>query len=159
MAKSEATTTYWRLRLDGRLHGLFRRVTGGSQGLALAHLGESAWIDDPELLRWWLDPGDRDLVEVSREVAQAVVREVDIDAPAEPAAKPFRELSTLIRRSFDLYITQAQELNPGAILRRVDEPRPEGDAVVIPFEDAASGSRYEVLAWPDGAVNGLRQVF
>lgn len=70
----------------------------------------------------------------------------------------FRDLPTLTRRSFDLYITQAQELNDGAILRVAGQPRPEGEATVVPFEDAATGSRYEVLVWPDGTVNGRRQV-
>ena len=70
----------------------------------------------------------------------------------------FRELSTLMRRSFDLYITQAQQLNPQAVLRRVGKPRPEGDAFVVAFEDVKSGARYEVLCWPNGAVNGFRTV-
>lgn len=70
----------------------------------------------------------------------------------------FRDLTPLERRSFDAYITDAQAANPQAILRRVGEPRPEGKATVVPFEDTNSGSRYEVLVWPDGAVNGLRTV-
>lgn len=70
----------------------------------------------------------------------------------------WREIPPLVRRSFELYIQQAQEINPGAVLRRIGEPRPEGEATVVPFEDSATGSRYEVLCWPDGSVNGLRSV-
>lgn len=70
----------------------------------------------------------------------------------------WRDLPPLMRLSFDLYLQQAQEINEGAVLRRIGEPRPEGEATVVPFEDSASGSRYEVLCWSDGSVNGLRPV-
>lgn len=69
----------------------------------------------------------------------------------------FRDLTPLERRSYDLYIAQARLANPQAVFRRVGDPRPEGNATVVGFEDGA-GSRYEVLVWPDGAVNGLRTV-
>ena len=68
------------------------------------------------------------------------------------------DLSALMRTSLTLYIQQAQELNANAVLRLVGEPRPEGDAMVVPFEDTKSGSRFEVLCWPDGSVNGLREI-
>lgn len=70
----------------------------------------------------------------------------------------FRDLTPLERRSYDLYIAQARAANPQAILRRVGDPRPEGEATVVPFVEGSSGSRFEVLVWPDGAVNGLRAV-
>jgi hypothetical protein len=70
----------------------------------------------------------------------------------------FRDLTPLERRSFDLYITQAQQANPQAVLGRVGDPRPEAGATVVPFADSKSGSRYEVFVWPDGSVNGFRAV-
>lgn len=70
----------------------------------------------------------------------------------------FRDLSPLQRLSLDEWIARAQEANPAALIRRVGEPRPDGDAVAVPLEDGATGSRYEVLVWPDGRVNGQREL-
>jgi hypothetical protein len=71
----------------------------------------------------------------------------------------FRDLPALERRSLDLWIARAQAENPAAVLRRAGEPRAGSfGEVAVPLEDGATGARYEVLVWPDGAVNGLREL-
>lgn len=70
----------------------------------------------------------------------------------------FRDLPPLQRLQLDEWIAHAQEENPAAVIRRVGEPRPSGEAVAVPLEDGATGSRYEVLLWSDGSVNGLREL-
>jgi hypothetical protein len=49
--------------------------------------GEEGWVEDATLLRWWLDPGDRDLIEVSREEARSVASAagIELDQPAATA--------------------------------------------------------------------------
>lgn len=60
--------TFWRQRFDGQYYGLFRRSYTDDGGYAgLAYLGADGWVEDPTLLRWWLDPGDRDFLEATRE--------------------------------------------------------------------------------------------
>lgn len=66
------TTTYWRLRVEGRAEGLFRRSEQDGAPFEFAYLGEGGWISDATLYRWWLDPGDHDLVQVDRETAEGV---------------------------------------------------------------------------------------
>ena len=76
-------TTYWRTRWDdGQLRGLFRRIERDNAGSLFAYLGEKGWVSDQTLFRWWLDPGDRDLVEISREQAEAVTSAAGIDLDA-----------------------------------------------------------------------------
>lgn len=72
--------------------------------------------------------------------------------------KEFRDLSPLERTSFDLWIARAQEANPSAAIGRSGPIRPEGEATAVPLEESKSGRRYEVLLWPSGAVNGLREL-
>lgn len=65
-------TTFWRLRIGGKSEGLFRRTEQGGTPVEFAFLGEDGWVKDDTLYRWWLDPGDYDLVRVDRETAEAV---------------------------------------------------------------------------------------
>lgn len=70
-------------------------------------------------------------------------------------------LPLVVRRSFDVYLTEFQAKNAGARLGRVGVPRQEGDDAsdfAIPYEDAASGTRYEVAISPAGAVGATRQI-
>lgn len=71
----------------------------------------------------------------------------------------FRELPTVVRRSFESFVRAFQDEHPGAILRRVSEPR-EGAAgeFVIPFEDEPTGARYEVAVSEAGAVFDPKRV-
>jgi hypothetical protein len=77
------TTTFWRLMLDGKPEGLFRRREQDGTPVEFAFLGEDGWVNDPTLYRWWLDPGDIDLIEVDRETAEGITRtaDVELDAP------------------------------------------------------------------------------
>lgn len=77
------TTTFWRLRLAETLMGLFRRTDLDGTPVEFAFLGAESWVDDPTLFAWWLDPGDRDLVEVDRAEAEGVASAVgvELDAP------------------------------------------------------------------------------
>lgn len=70
----------------------------------------------------------------------------------------FRDLSPLVRLSLDDWVVGLQQANPDLVMRRVGEPREEGEAIAVPFEDAASGTRHEVLVWPDGRVGELRSL-
>lgn len=72
--------------------------------------------------------------------------------------KEFRDLTPLERESFDLWMVGANDSNPAAALGRSGPIRPEGEATVVPLEDSRSGRRYEVLVWPDGSVNGMREL-
>lgn len=71
--------------------------------------------------------------------------------------KAFRDLSPLERRSFDLWLAKEAERRPDVALRRSAEIRPEGEATVVPLA-GSDGARYEVLVWPDGSVNGMREL-
>lgn len=72
----------------------------------------------------------------------------------------FRELPTIVRRSFEAFVQRFQDDHPGANLRRTSEPRVAGPpntagygpAYVIPFEDEPSGAKYEVTVSASGAV-------
>lgn len=77
------TTSYWRLRLSGTPMGLFRRTDEGGLPVELAFLGVDGWVEDPTLLKWWLDPGDRDLYEVGREEAEGVALASGVELGAE----------------------------------------------------------------------------
>lgn len=66
------TMTFWRLMLDGKPEGLFRRTERDGTPVEFAYLGEQGWVRDPTLLKWWLDPGDMDLIEVDRATAEGV---------------------------------------------------------------------------------------
>lgn len=72
------TTTFFRFRLDDQLHGLIRRVddaAGRPVELARREVvhGNARWVGDGDLFRYWIDPGDVDLVEVSEEDARALM--------------------------------------------------------------------------------------
>lgn len=64
----------------------------------------------------------------------------------------FRQLPTLVRRSFEAFVQRFQDDHPGSSLRRVSEPRAEDGDYVIPFEDAPTGAKYEVTVSDAGAV-------
>lgn len=71
----------------------------------------------------------------------------------------FRELPTIVRRSFEAFVQRFQDDHPGSILRRTSEPRvaglglpPNTPAYVIPFEDGPTGAKYEVTVSASGAV-------
>lgn len=70
----------------------------------------------------------------------------------------FRELSPTVRLGIDEWFARSAEANPAVVLRRSGEPRPEGEAFAIPLQDTRTGARYEVVAWPDGSVTGLREL-
>lgn len=67
-------TRYFRFRSGGQLYGLVRRRDDADgipellsriefrRGAGTEGVGE--WVDDASLYRYWLDPGDSDLVEV-----------------------------------------------------------------------------------------------
>jgi len=56
---------YFRFRLDGQLVGLLRR-DDDAKGIpdSLARVGDREWVEDADLYRHWVDPGDVELVEV-----------------------------------------------------------------------------------------------
>lgn len=78
-------TTYWRLLIAGRPEGLFRRTEQDGTPVAFAFLGEEGWVDDATLYRWWLDPGDRDLVQIDRETAVGVALAAGVGLDDEAA--------------------------------------------------------------------------
>ena len=53
-------------------------------------------------------------------------------------------------------MTRFQNRNPGSNLRRDAPPRRDGDAYVVPFQDVASGARYEATVTAEGAVSNAR---
>ena len=77
------TNSYWRLRLSGTPVGLFRRTDEDGLPVALAFLGLNGWVADDTLLKWWLDPGDRDLYEVDRAEAEGVALASGVELDAE----------------------------------------------------------------------------
>ena len=81
------TVTFWRLRLAETLMGLFRRTDLDGSPVEFAYLGEDGWVDDPTLFSWWLDPGDRDLVEVDRAEAEGVALAQDTGLDDEAVAR------------------------------------------------------------------------
>lgn len=69
----------------------------------------------------------------------------------------FRDLPTLVRRSFEEFVQRFQDDHPGSVLRRVSVPREQAhtdteSVYVIPFEDGPTGAKYEVTVSPAGAV-------
>lgn len=67
----------------------------------------------------------------------------------------FRDLPTVVRRSFESFVQRFQDDHPGSILRRTSEPRTEAGEIgyfVIPFEDGPTGAKYEVTVSDTGAV-------
>lgn len=64
----------------------------------------------------------------------------------------WKDLPTLVRRSFEVYLQRFAAENPGCSLVRTLNPRRDGDSIVVPFEDAVSGARYVALMDADGSV-------
>lgn len=77
-----STTTFWRLIQGETPAGLFRRVDEGGVPVSFAFLGEHGWVEDPALARWWVDPGDVELVEIDRRTAAGAAPGTDLDGPA-----------------------------------------------------------------------------
>ncbi len=76
------STTFWRLVLDGTPAGLFRRVEEDGDAVSFAFLDQTGWVDDPALARWWIDPGDRELIEVDRSEARPITARVAVGLDA-----------------------------------------------------------------------------
>lgn len=71
----------------------------------------------------------------------------------------FRDLSAFKRRSFDLWVAGLHAQHPERAFRRFGEPREEPTgAIAVPFRDENTGDRFEALVWPDGRVNGMREL-
>lgn len=70
----------------------------------------------------------------------------------------WRDLDSTVRLAVDEWVARAMGANDKLTLRRSGEPRPEGEAFAIPLQDTKTGARYEVVAWPDGSVTGLREL-
>lgn len=78
-------TTYWRIRQDdGSLAGLIRRRDRDGSPVELAYLREDGWHGDLDLATYWLDPGDRELAEVTlgEAVALAGAQGYQVDGEA-----------------------------------------------------------------------------
>lgn len=79
----------------------------------------------------------------------------------------FRDLPTIVRRSFEAFVQRFQDDHPGSSLRRTSEPYlaylalQQGvreEVWAIPFEDAPSGAKYEVAVNVAGAVFDPKQL-
>jgi len=65
-------STFFRFQFDGGLAGLVRRQVSDFGGTEFASLVAGRWVLDQRLYRYWVDPGDVWLVEVTAEHARAV---------------------------------------------------------------------------------------
>lgn len=75
---------YFRYQIGQGLEGLVRRrdFDGGAE---FARLELGRWVRDQELARYFLDPGDVELVEVTEAEAQAVASAAGAELEAEAA--------------------------------------------------------------------------
>lgn len=78
-------TTYYRFRLDGQLTGLVRQEVRPRKGTLYAYVADGEWVADGSLLRWFIDPGDVELVKVGEADARLAAEEYGVALDAAPA--------------------------------------------------------------------------
>jgi hypothetical protein len=79
-------TRYYRIRAGGQLYGLVRRRDGASGApVLLSYARDGEWVEDASLYRYWVDPGDSDLVEVDAADANLAAAALGVKLTAKSA--------------------------------------------------------------------------